>query len=134
MMPEWNVNIVALIVALVAMQILGFLWYGPLFGKIWMRSIGKTQEELGSAGSSIAVSMISHAVAAVALAWLIGATSQPDLVTGISYGLIVAVGFVATSSLVKSAFEDTNSTVAALSIAYNLVGYAIMGAILGAWR
>ena len=27
-------------------MILGMLWYGPLFGKPWMRAVGKTQDEL----------------------------------------------------------------------------------------
>ena len=44
MMPE--VNWLAVIVAGLIPTLLGALWYGPLFGKQWYSSLGKTEEEL----------------------------------------------------------------------------------------
>ena len=35
-MPQVDVNYLAVIVAAVLQMVLGFLWYGPLFGKMWM--------------------------------------------------------------------------------------------------
>jgi hypothetical protein len=43
-----QVNWVAVVLGAVFSMLLGFLWYGPLFGKLWLRSIGKKQEELSS--------------------------------------------------------------------------------------
>jgi len=36
-MEEMHINMVAIVVAVVANFILGFLWYTPLFGKAWAR-------------------------------------------------------------------------------------------------
>lgn len=37
---EMNISIVAILVAVVANFILGFLWYTPLFGKAWAKEMG----------------------------------------------------------------------------------------------
>src|SRR5688500_14738303 len=39
-MEEMNINMVAILVAVVANFILGFIWYTPLFGKAWARELG----------------------------------------------------------------------------------------------
>jgi hypothetical protein len=37
---EMNINIIAILVAVVANFILGFIWYTPLFGKAWAKENG----------------------------------------------------------------------------------------------
>ena len=37
---EMNINIFAILVAVVANFILGFIWYTPLFGKAWAKEMG----------------------------------------------------------------------------------------------
>src|SRR6186713_1174687 len=37
---EMNISIVAILVAVIANFILGFLWYTPLFGKAWAKEMG----------------------------------------------------------------------------------------------
>ena len=39
------INWLAVIVATVATFILGGLWYGPLFGRMWMAASGMTDEK-----------------------------------------------------------------------------------------
>jgi hypothetical protein len=39
-MEELNINLVAVLVAVVANFILGFVWYTPLFGKAWAKEMG----------------------------------------------------------------------------------------------
>ena len=43
-----SVNWLAVIVGTVVSMALGTLWYGPLFGKTWLRLIGKSPEEIES--------------------------------------------------------------------------------------
>jgi hypothetical protein len=42
-----EMNYLAILVATLATFVVGFLWYGPLFGKAWMAENGFTKEELG---------------------------------------------------------------------------------------
>ena len=42
-----QISILAIILAVVANMIIGALWYSPLlFANVWMKSLGKTREEL----------------------------------------------------------------------------------------
>src|SRR5690348_2723001 len=40
MQPDIHLNYWAILVAVVASMVLGFLWYGPIFGKAWMKEMG----------------------------------------------------------------------------------------------
>jgi len=42
---ELAINMVAILVAVVANFILGFIWYTPLFGKVWGREMGYDSNE-----------------------------------------------------------------------------------------
>ena len=46
-----NINWLAVLVAALSTFILGGLWYGPLFGRTWMRASGMTEERVNGAGS-----------------------------------------------------------------------------------
>ncbi len=37
---EMNINIIAILVAVAANFVLGFIWYTPLFGKVWAKEMG----------------------------------------------------------------------------------------------
>ena len=36
----------AILVATVAAFVLGYVWYGPVFGKAWLVALGKTEDEI----------------------------------------------------------------------------------------
>src|SRR2546429_5127684 len=40
MQPDIHVNYWAILVAVAATMVLGFLWYGPILGKAWMKEMG----------------------------------------------------------------------------------------------
>jgi hypothetical protein len=44
-MENMHVNWVAIIVAVVANFVLGFIWYTPLFGKVWGREMGMKMDQ-----------------------------------------------------------------------------------------
>ncbi len=44
-MPEISVNMTAVLIAVVANFFFGFVWYTPLFGKIWAREMGFDPDE-----------------------------------------------------------------------------------------
>jgi multidrug transporter EmrE-like cation transporter len=129
-----NINWLAVIVAAVIHQALGALWYGPLFGAAWLAGMGKTREEVSGAGPAYAVSALASLIAAVALALFLTLPDSVSLGSGIGYGLVAGIGFAATTIVTQSVFEDKNRTVTWIYLGYQVVGLAVMGAILGAWR
>ncbi|WP_317896918.1 DUF1761 domain-containing protein [Aurantibacillus circumpalustris] len=45
MEPNIHINYIAILIAVVANFVLGFLWYTPLFGKTWGKEMGFNMEE-----------------------------------------------------------------------------------------
>lgn len=133
-MLDWDLNWIAVIVAIVAHQALGALWYGPLFSTKWLVAMGKTRDAVGNPGPALVVGLLGSIVAAVGLALLINLGDDPDLGLGLTVGALAAVAFVATTLTTQGAYEERPNVLTWLFIMYQLVGFMIMGAILGAWR
>ena len=136
-MPELgDINWPAVVVAVVVAQVLGFLWYGPLFGKRWMAALGKTEEEVRAEGpgAAMAVAVVASLLHAVALALILSTWDDPDLVDGIGAGLLASVGFAAISVVSNGMFEDRPKFLMGLYAGYLTLSITVTGAIIGAWN
>lgn len=136
-MPEFGeISWLGVLVAVVASQIIGFLWYGPLFVKPWMAGLGKTQDEMAQSGSGLPQAIIGGIVAsilsALALAIILTMSDTPDVESGIKIGLLASIGFVASNLVSGGMFEGRNPTVTWINVGYAVVSLTVMGAIIGA--
>jgi hypothetical protein len=132
-MPDWgSIPWVGVLVAVVAAQIIGFLWYGPLFGKPWRAAMGVAEgSDTSGLGAAIGVGVLCSLATAVALALLLSMSDSPDVESGCKVGLLVAVA-VSSYVLITTMYEQRNRTVAWIGIANQVVTLVVMGAILGA--
>lgn len=128
------INWLAVIVAAVSSFVIGGLWYGPLLGKAWMRASGMTAEKVqqGSMGMVFGISFVLQLAAAVVLAMFLG--PEADLIFGLMAGGSVGLFWVATAFGVVYLFERRPVAHWAVNSGYWVVGYLVMGAILGAWK
>ncbi len=69
-MPEINVNMVAILVAVVVNFFFGFLWYTPLFGKTWAREIGM-DPDVKPPASAMIKGMIAMVIGNFLFAWVL---------------------------------------------------------------
>ena len=46
MVPAVSINYLAVLVAAIASIVLGFVWYGPLFGKTWTQLMGFDKKKM----------------------------------------------------------------------------------------
>jgi hypothetical protein len=127
-----DVNWLAVIVAAVATFVLGGVWYGPLFGKVWRAADGRPDPDPTQAkhpafvyGLSFALMLIAAAVLAVALG------PDPTIPRSFIVGLVVGVGWVATSFGVNYLFAGRRLALFAVDAGYNVVLFALMGLIIG---
>ena len=128
------INWLAIIVATACNFVLGGLWYGPLFGKAWMREQGFSEEDLKGANFALiyGTSFVLGFVASVILAMFLGAES--DLVFGLAAGLFIGIGWVATSIGTNYLFERSTMRLFLINSGYHTVRFAVVGMILGAWH
>lgn len=130
-------NFLAVLVGAIIFMVLGALWYGPLFAKPWIAAMGKTMAEIqaeGGVAKAYALTFVGALITTLVMAMAIGGSGQMDLVGGAVAGALLWLGFVATSSLGSVVFEGRPVALYAITNGYHLVAYAIVGALLAAWR
>ncbi len=129
------INPWAVVVSAFVAFVIGGLWYSPaLFHRAWVRAAGIDEARLasGGAGKVLGLSFLLMLVAAFVLAMFLG--PQADLSFGVIAGLLVAVGWLATSLGVLYLFERRPPAHFWVNAGYLLLTYVAMGAILGGWR
>jgi hypothetical protein len=131
-----NINYWAVLVSACSAFIIGWIWYGPLFGKLWMKLNGFTEEGLKEGGMSMPAMMllnyVATALAALAIAMFIGTEANAGF--GIFAGVMIAIFWIGTNRLNDVLYERKPWGLYFINVGYNLVIYAVMGAIIGLWH
>src|SRR3989338_3101979 len=101
MTGDITINYLAVITAAVVNMAIGFLWYGPAFGKTWVKLMGFTPEkleEMKKKGMTMSLIMmfIASLVMAYVLAYFLAALNIADAYGAVILAFWVWLGFVAT--------------------------------------
>jgi uncharacterized protein DUF1761 len=133
------VNYLAVLVAGVALFLLGGLWYSPvLFAKRWVALQGKSMEEMSAAGGSMPVMYIQVFLCGLVTAWVmaivIGFLPLLDVIRALKLAAICWLGFAAATSYGTSLFSGKPKALWTIDTMYNLVSFLVAAAILAAWR
>jgi len=136
-MAEVAINWKAVLLATVVCFVLGALWFGPLFGKPWMRSLGKdpavaSQSPKIGLRRMLSITFILEWVMAICLAYFIGGTA--DAVHGALYGFLTGLPWVGFTIAVNSLYEQKPANYIFITGGYWTVAFTLMGLILGAWH
>ncbi|HVU06707.1 MAG TPA: DUF1761 domain-containing protein [Candidatus Paceibacterota bacterium] len=136
------INYAALLVAAVISVALGFLWYGPLFGKKWMTLTGIPMPAEKPPFSVMVRPMVMSVVGSLFMAFAL----IHNITFGASYlnmsgacvGLFAAfwnwLGFVVPPALNHVGWEGKPWTLFWINTGYFLVYMAIIGAMLAVWQ
>lgn len=137
------VNYLAVFAAAIASMILGWLWYGPLFGKTWMALSGLTEEKMAVAkskgmGKMYLLTFIGSLVMSFVLAHALIFASAYLKASGISAGLTAGfwnwLGFIAPVTLGIVIWDGKPWKLWFLNNSYQLITLLVMGVILALWK
>ncbi len=133
---DLDVNWLAVLVATVAHQALGALWYGAIFRNAWLRMMGMTPEEVQreGPGGEMALGAVASLLSALSLALILTFTNDHTLADGVALGAVTGIGFVTASTFMNGAYEQKAPALSAMFGGYYTLGLMIAGAILGAWQ
>ena len=119
---EFSINYPVVLGAAAAYYILGAVWYG-VFTKVWLKAMEKTEDDFEEmkkkAPRAYLFSAIASLITAYVLAHIIAIADATTIVAGMETGFWVSLGFVLTTSLSVSLFEDRPMTLYALNGGYN---------------
>ena len=133
------INYFAVLTSVVAMMAVGFVWYGPLFGKQWMALTGFSPDRMSAseAKKSYMLTALGSLLMAYVLAHSIIFAGVYLNMTGFMAGIDGAfwswIGFVAPVTLGTVIWDRKPWKLWILNNGYWLVGMLVMGVILGMW-
>jgi hypothetical protein len=132
-----SINWISVLGAAIVAVIHGALWYGPLFGGAWLRSLGMDPELVMSAPRKglrqlLTIIFLLHWFMAFCLALVFG--TEITTARGILYGFFVGLPMVAFALTVNALFEQKSWTYILIHGAYWTINFTLMGAVLGTWH
>lgn len=134
MLPPVDVNFLAVLAAGVSAMILGFLWYGPLFSKPWMKLVGLKEADLKKGpGIGYLYTFIMALFLAFVLKHFLVYAQSNTLKEGLVTGLWIGLGFVVTTMGPNYVFTEKPLKLAGIDIGYQFVNVLVMSAILTLW-
>lgn len=145
-MPVIYVDWFAIAAAAAASVVIGFVWYGPLFGAAWMREMSLPPDFKPDAARlkrSMLLMVVGALLTAIALAcaievmrpsnWQTGADA-PDGVYGLTAAALVWIGFYVPMLLGGVAWENRSWKLFGINAGYHLAALLAAGLILAYWR
>jgi len=132
------VNYVAVITAAVVLFLLGGLWYSrALFAKRWIALQGKSEEELKANAGPPAAMLVAAFICALLIAWTMAVILNHfrplTTLRGLAVGVGCWLGFAASTSFSTAIFSGKPRALWMIDTGYNLVSFALAGAIIGWW-
>lgn len=131
-----GVNWIAVLIAFVLLEVLGFVWYGMVFSSAWvaeMNAIGLKPDMSGAAQTkSIAEGAVLIIVQVVGLAWLLARLGASTLRAGLAAGLAAWVFFGLTTQGMEYVYMGFTPKLMAINCGQLAIAYLVAGAVLGA--
>jgi hypothetical protein len=137
---EIELNWIAVVLAALSTMVVGSLWYGPLFGKMWTKLAKiKTDPNFGAAQAVplYLTAFIGSFITALVLA--ISAFLAHDfyggsfLTVAIVTGGVLWLGFTAARVNMHDSFEGRPKALTALTVLHEFVTILVMAVIIGVW-
>jgi hypothetical protein len=147
-MPNIHINWFAILAAVVAGMVIGFVWFGPLFGKVWAREMKFPPDYrptsavmikatvLQLIGTFLTVYVLAHSeeIWRPFSTWGLGATDGPGWMFGVMCAFFTWLGFYVPQLLGGVAWENKSWKLFSINAAGNFITLLAQGLILATWR
>ena len=127
-----QVNYVAVLLAAVSAMVIGSIWYGPLFGKAWMKLTGVSKEDVNKKEMPklYGIMFLGALVEGYILSHFIHYAGAYTVFDGAKTGVWAWLGFVAATMLGSYLFAKRPVKLFYIDAGYALVNLMVMGAII----
>jgi len=134
-----SINYVGILVGAIVYTLLGMIWYSPfLFGDRFMALMGwpaiMVDSMVRNLGTNYVFAILSSLIMVFILDLFIEYTQVKRFIDGMKIGLLLWLGFVATTNLSTVIFENRLFNLYLINIAYEMVCLALIGGMLAVWK
>lgn len=139
------INYLAVLVVAIVQMVFGFLWFGPLFGKMWVKEMGWSEAEIAAGREKMkkdgwktyTIQAIGALLMAFVMAHSLVFAATYMNASGISAGLQAGfwnwLGFIAPATAGSVLWDGKSWKYWFLTAGYYLAGLLVMGIILALW-
>ncbi len=136
-----SISLVSIVVAALAAFAIGFLWHGPLFGKVWISlmeltpaDIAKGQKEMGKKMPlMMLIAFLQQLVMAFVVANFAAAWGVSDAYSAFQLTFWLWLGFIATVLLNGVLWENKKVNLYLFGVIYHFVALYAITLIVGLW-
>lgn len=134
-----DLNWLAVVVSGIASMVLGFLWYGPVFGKAWIRMMGWTPQQIEEGKKqgmtkNYIIALIGTLVLAYVVAHFVALLSIASAAAALQFAFWAWLGLIATVLLGQVLWEGKSWNLFLLNGAYQLANLGMVVLILTFWK
>jgi Protein of unknown function (DUF1761) len=129
----WEISWLAVILSALVTFLVGGLWYGPLFLKVWQKEAGITDEDMKRRHPAkvFGGAFLLNVFAAYILGHVFATYGNPAAKVDIMIAFGVALGFIVTAFGVNYLFAGKSMKLFAIDAGYWIITYSLMGVIFG---
>ena len=127
-----SVNLIAVLVAAVVSFVSGSVYWGVIANPL-TKLLGEVPELGRPPIAGLIASFLTRVVVAYVLAIFLNYAGAQNALAGAALALLAWIGFVITISIGQAAFGWMSWTRLVVGAGESLLGYALMGAVFGAW-
>ncbi len=132
-MPSFpHINLLAVLVSALESIGSGGVYWGVIANPL-TRLLGGTPERVPMPPAALVAALLTRIVLATVLAIFLGYAGAKDLLTGVLLACLACIGFVLTYRIGQMAFWPMSWAGLIVGFGEVLLGFALMGAIIGAW-
>lgn len=124
-----GINWIAVIVAVVLLEGLGMLWYGPLFGAAWTAALGHTPD-MTDQNMKMAIGVVNTLVVVLGLSWLIRRLGAASLNAAVLVSVAAWFFFSFTTQALEYLYMGMSLNFVLINMGYLLASCVIAGATL----
>lgn len=132
-----ELNFISILLGALASMVVGMLWYGPLFGKSWMKLMGFSGESMKNMKMTPAKAMslgyLSNVLMGFVVAYFAAVLGVVDANGALSLTIWFWLGFIATVMLGMVLWEGRSWKLYFLNIGYQFVGLLAMTLVIVLW-
>ena len=134
-----TVNYLAVLLAAIASMVVGFIWYGPLFGKTWSKLKGFTKEDMEKGKKDVNKLYALTFVMALLEEYILSHVMQLSMAffhtspisTGLTTGFWMWAGFVVPVMVSLTIFGHKKLKLLSIDAGHQLATLLVMGIVLG---
>lgn len=128
-----NINWIAILICVALLEVLGFLWYGPVLGEAWSaayrESIGR-EPDMSNIVVTQSLGVVNTLILVVGLAWVFARMGINSL-AGVGAAAAVWFFFNFTTMAIEYLYMGLLPNLVIINMGYQLVAYLVAGAVLG---